>query len=213
MQFVFTYIRKPVGPGELWGRAACACRGASAALRRAGHSGAGQSGPSAAPAQPQRAQRCQGGTDPLLSGLGKREKTCQGEKWRSRYVRRILAAAGWRSRGAGRVGSERGLRFQLLFPVERPGSSVRAAGQSGRCCGAAPATPLTFRVLLSGCTFVLLRDSQTFLALLEHSWEPRLEIELRCFGLLAEELQIHNITILVYLGKEVLDVFVIWYFF
>lgn len=50
MQFVFTYIRKPVGPGELWGRAACACRGASAALRRAGQSGAGQSGPSAAPA-------------------------------------------------------------------------------------------------------------------------------------------------------------------
>lgn len=129
MQFVFTYIRKPVGPGELWGRAACACRGASAALRRAGHSGAGQSGPSAAPAQPQRAQRCQGGTDPLLSGLGKKRKNLPGGKMEEQVCQADPRSCGVAEPGCGtgRVGA----RFAL--PAAVP---CGTAGELRAGCGA-----------------------------------------------------------------------------
>lgn len=77
-----------------------------------------------------------------------------------------------------------------------------AAEQSGRCCGSnsrnlsdIPCAPK------SDAPSFYCRDSQTFLARMEHRCEPRLEIELRCFGQLAEALQIHGVIILVYLGK------------
>lgn len=98
--------------------------------------------------------------------------------------------------------------------LKRLVSSVGAAEQSGRCCGSnsrnlsdVPCAPK------SDAPSFYCRDSQTFLALVEHRCELRLEIKLRCSGQLAEALQIHGATILLCLGKEVFDMFIVWVWF
>lgn len=203
---MFTYIRKPVRPRGALGQGCEPARGASALRGAAG----GAERPERSPRRPQRSAR-QGRTVPASSASGKGKKTAGGENGEAGM------SGGSSQLGCGGVGvrrgSERGLPFQVPFPVERLVGSVRAAGQSGRCCGSSsrnlsdiPCAPK------SDAPSFYCRDSQTFLALMERRCEPRLEIKLRCFGLLAEALQIRGVIMLVYLGKEVLEMFVIWYF-
>lgn len=175
MQFVFTYIRKPVRPKGL-GRAVRACG-------RRGRSGrAGQERSERSPRRPHRtaSQRQPGeGLSPLLR-LREKRKKLQGEKWRSRYVRRILAAGGWRGRCAERVGA----RFALPAAAasKTPCELHGGCGAKRAVLRGSPVTCLTIHVLLSRMHLRFTADSQTFLALMEHRCELRLEIKPRCFG-------------------------------
>lgn len=200
MQFVFTYIRKPVRLKRARRGCGLPARGARSepTPRRAGVRGGWteRSPPPAAPAAPAQRSARPGRTVPcppppprFLQLQERKKKNCRGCKMEKQVCQ--ADPRSWRVAVLGaRGGSGRDLLLQLWFPPKM--ACVFYKGCKARACFLCAAaslrtitlTYLTFHVLLIRMHLLFTGEilKLSYLSLMERRCELRLEIRLRCFG-------------------------------